>query len=61
MSSVSSDGMMDQMAHIAEEGLHMMADGLAAGAGVVGHAAYDASAKVGGPWPTTSLGMMLIK
>ena len=47
VSSVSSDGMMDQMAHIAEEGLHMMADGLAAGAGVVGHAAYDASAKVG--------------
>jgi hypothetical protein len=47
VSSVSSDGMMDQMAHIAEEGLHAAGAMMAAGAGVVGHAAYDASAKVG--------------
>ena len=47
VSSVSSDGMMDQMAHIAEEGLHAAGAAMGAAAGVVGHAAYDASAKVG--------------
>jgi hypothetical protein len=39
--------MMDQMAHIAEEGLHAAGAAVGAAAGVVGHAAYDASAKVG--------------
>jgi hypothetical protein len=47
VSSVSSDGMMDQMAHIAEEGLHAAGAAVGAAAGAVGHAAYDASAKVG--------------
>ena len=47
VSSVSSDGMMDQMAHIAEEGLHAAGAAMGAAAGVVGHVAYDASAKVG--------------
>ena len=46
VSSVSSDGMMDQMAHIAEEGLHAAGAAVGAAAGVVGHVAYDASAKV---------------